>query len=149
MQQVRPGHRLDAWGTPLAGARPVYHLFHALEAACAGERATTRVMPIDWSAFTPGPAAVGGVVIGLAVALLGLVNDPGESALLSADTSRRERAMSVAPLIHRWIFCLAARLFAGSPTPSVTIRGHGVCEVSRCHRGWPLLVLVGAKWPTA
>ncbi len=31
-------------------------------------------MTIDWSAFTPWPAAVGGVVIGLAAALLVLVN---------------------------------------------------------------------------
>ena len=31
-------------------------------------------MNIDWAAFTPGSAAIGGVVIGLAAALLVLVN---------------------------------------------------------------------------
>ena len=115
-------------------------------------------MTIDWSAFTPWPATVGGVVPGAAVALLVLANGrvAGISGIVGGLLQPRAgdigwRLAFVAGLL---ISPLAYSAFAG--TPAITIdasypimmlsgivvgvgvrygggctSGHGVCGISR------------------
>lgn len=115
-------------------------------------------MTIDWSAFTPWPAAVGGVVIGLAAALLVLANgrvagisgivggilrpQPGDFAWRLAFVA----GLVVAPLAYALAWAppeatidagYATLVMAGVLTGIGTrygagcTSGHGVCGISR------------------
>ncbi|WP_298232220.1 YeeE/YedE family protein [uncultured Azohydromonas sp.] len=115
-------------------------------------------MTIDWSAFTPWPALAGGVLIGLAAALLVLLNGriAGISGVLAgllkpAKGDVAWRAAFVlglvgAPLVYRLVAALPlpridagfgavmlAGLLVGLGTRygSGCTSGHGVCGLSR------------------
>jgi hypothetical protein len=115
-------------------------------------------MTIDWSAFTPWPATVGGVVIGLAAALLVLVNGrvAGISGIVggllrpqAGDVAWRlafVAGLVVAPLAYALVAALPeATIDAGYATLVVAglltgigtrygagcTSGHGVCGISR------------------
>jgi uncharacterized membrane protein YedE/YeeE len=115
-------------------------------------------MNIDWSAFTPWSAAIGGVVIGIAAALLVLVNGrvAGISGIVGAMLSPRAgefawrlafvAGLLVAPLAYAAVAALppitieasypvliAAGLLVGIGTRFAggCTSGHGVCGLSR------------------
>jgi len=115
-------------------------------------------MNIDWSAFTPWSAAIGGVVIGFAAALLVLVNGrvAGISGIVGAMLSPRAgefawrlafvAGLLVAPLAYAAVAALptitieagypiliAAGLLVGIGTRFAggCTSGHGVCGLSR------------------
>ena len=115
-------------------------------------------MSIDWSAFTPWSAAAGGVVIGIAAALLVLVNGrvAGISGIVGGMLSPRAgdfawrlafvAGLIVAPLAYAAIAALppitieasypiliAAGLLVGVGTRFAggCTSGHGVCGLSR------------------
>ena len=115
-------------------------------------------MTIDWSAFTPWPAAVGGVVIGLAAALLVLVNGrvAGISGIVggilrpqTGDVAWRlafVAGLVVAPLAYAlavarpeatidagYATLIVAGLLTGIGTRygAGCTSGHGVCGISR------------------
>jgi uncharacterized membrane protein YedE/YeeE len=115
-------------------------------------------MTIDWSAFTPWSAAIGGVVIGIAAALLVLVNGriAGISGIVGGMLRPRPddfawrlaflAGLLVAPLAYATVVALppvtieagypvliAAGLLVGIGTRvgSGCTSGHGVCGLSR------------------
>jgi hypothetical protein len=115
-------------------------------------------MTIDWSAFTPWSAAIGGVVIGIAAALLVLVNGrvAGISGIVGGMLSPRAgdfawrlafvAGLLVAPLAYAAVAALppitieagypiliAAGLLVGVGTRFAggCTSGHGVCGLSR------------------
>jgi hypothetical protein len=115
-------------------------------------------MTIDWSAFTPWSAAIGGVVIGIAAALLVLVNGriAGISGIVGGMLRSRPddfawrlaflAGLLVAPLAYATVVALppvtieagypvliAAGLLVGIGTRvgSGCTSGHGVCGLSR------------------
>ena len=91
-------------------------------------------MNIDWAAFTPGSAAIGGVVIGLAAALLVLVN--GRVAGISGIVGGMLRPQAGE---FGWRLAFTAGLIAAplayalvAPQPAITIDA-----------GYPVLVIAG------
>ena len=115
-------------------------------------------MTIDWSAFTPWSAAIGGVVIGLAAALLVLVNGrvAGISGIIGGMLLPRAgdfawrlafvAGLLMAPLAYatvaafpsvtieaRYPVLIAAGLLVGIGTRFAggCTSGHGVCGLSR------------------
>jgi uncharacterized membrane protein YedE/YeeE len=115
-------------------------------------------MTIDWSAFTPWSAAIGGAVIGIAAALLVLVNGrvAGISGIVGGMLSPRAgdfawrlafvAGLLVAPLAYAAVAALppitieagypiliAAGLLVGIGTRFAggCTSGHGVCGLSR------------------
>jgi len=115
-------------------------------------------MNIDWAAFTPGSAAIGGVVIGLAAALLVLVNGriAGISGIVGGMLRPRAGEFSwrlaftagliVAPIAYALIARQPAiTIDAGYPVLVIAgllvgigtryaggcTSGHGVCGLSR------------------
>ena len=115
-------------------------------------------MTIDWSAFTPWSAAIGGIVIGLAAALLVLVigRVAGVSGIVGGALRRRPgdfgwrvafiAGLLLAPLVHALAgpvpaatidaslpMLIAAGLLVGVGTRYAggCTSGHGVCGLSR------------------
>ena len=115
-------------------------------------------MTIDWSAFTPWSAAIGGIVIGLAAALLVLVNGrvAGVSGIVGGALRRRPgdfgwrvafiAGLLLAPLVYALAgpvpaatidaslpMLIAAGLLVGVGTRYAggCTSGHGVCGLSR------------------
>lgn len=115
-------------------------------------------MTIDWSAFTPWSAAIGGVVIGLAVAMFVLVNGrvAGISGIVGGLLKPREGdvAWRLAFVIGLLLAPAAYGIFASSPSIAIETgspvlivagllvgagtrmaggctSGHGVCGLSR------------------
>jgi uncharacterized membrane protein YedE/YeeE len=115
-------------------------------------------MSIDWASFTPGSAAIGGVIIGGAVAMFALMNGriagisgivgglyrpaPGDVAWRLAFVA----GLIVAPLLYAIVAALPPVVIeAGYPTLIVAgllvgigtrygagcTSGHGVCGISR------------------
>ena len=115
-------------------------------------------MTIDWTAFTPWPAAIGGVVIGLAAALLVLVNGrvAGISGIVGGILSPRPgdvgwrvafvAGLLVSPLAYSAVSAVPTiRIDASYPIMVLSglvvgagtrysggcTSGHGVCGLSR------------------
>ena len=115
-------------------------------------------MTIDWTAFTPGSAAIGGVVIGVAAALLVLVNGrvAGISGIVGGMLRPRagEFAWRLAFVAGLLVAPLVYAAFAGRPVATIDAdypvlivagilvgvgtrfaggctSGHGVCGLSR------------------
>jgi uncharacterized protein len=115
-------------------------------------------MTIDWNAFTPWPALIGGLLIGLAAAMFALLNGriAGISGILGGllkpargDTFWRVAfigGLIAAPLVYRgfaalpalqidagYVALVAAGLLVGVGTRygSGCTSGHGVCGLSR------------------
>ena len=118
-------------------------------------------MHIAWNTFTPGASLVGGLTIGLAVALslLGAGRIAGISGIVGGALQSLRRRPAAAPLA--WLFILGLALAPGAwrlvaPLPSMTVdvgatgliaagllvgfgvrlgagctSGHGVCGLSR------------------
>lgn len=118
-------------------------------------------MPIDWTAFTPGTSAAGGALIGLAAAVLVVLNGrvAGISGILGAllrqprgDTAWRAAFIAgliVAPVVWSmvgplpavnvdtgWGGIAVAGLLVGIGTRygSGCTSGHGVCGLARLSR---------------
>ena len=90
-------------------------------------------MTIDWNAFSPWSALAGGVVIGLAVALLALANGrvAGISGIVGGLIGgASDRAWRVAFVLGLVVAPLAWMLVA--PLPPI-----------RVDAGWPMLVIAG------
>ena len=85
-------------------------------------------MHIDWSSFTPWSAAIGGLIIGFAVALFILVN--GRIAGISGIVGGMLRP---ARGDIGWRLAFVAGLLVGTGTryASGCTSGHGVCGVAR------------------
>lgn len=116
-------------------------------------------MTLDWNAFTPWMSLAGGIVIGLASAMLVLLNGriAGISGIVGAllqPPPKGERAWRVAFVLGLLAAPLVYRLFATYPTPTVDASGavlilagllvgigtryasgctsgHGICGLSR------------------
>jgi uncharacterized membrane protein YedE/YeeE len=115
-------------------------------------------MSIDWASFTPGSAAIGGVIIGIAAAMLALVNGriAGISGIVGGlfrpapgDVAWRVSFVAgliAAPLLYAIVAALPPVVIEASyPTLIVAgllvgigtrygagcTSGHGVCGVSR------------------
>ncbi|HEX5686856.1 MAG TPA: YeeE/YedE family protein [Ideonella sp.] len=115
-------------------------------------------MTIDWNAFTPGPAFAGGALIGIAAAMLVLLNGrlAGVSGVLGGllapvrgDIAWRVAfvgGLIAAPVLYQWAWgpvhsqidagfgtLAAAGLLVGIGTRygSGCTSGHGVCGLSR------------------
>jgi hypothetical protein len=115
-------------------------------------------MSIDWASFTPGSAAIGGVIIGIAVAMFAFVNGriagvsgivggllrpaPGDVAWRLAFVA----GLIAAPIVYAIVAALPLVVIeAGYPTLVVAgllvgigtrygagcTSGHGVCGISR------------------
>ena len=115
-------------------------------------------MSIDWASFTPGSAAIGGVIIGIAVAMFAFVNGriagvsgivggllrpaPGDLAWRLAFVA----GLIAAPIVYAIVAALPLVVIeAGYPTLVVAgllvgigtrygagcTSGHGVCGISR------------------
>ena len=92
-------------------------------------------MTIDWNHFTPGASLAGGILIGLAVALMILANGriAGISGILAglANRNRHERIWRVAFIagivVAPWLYALFF------PLPDIDYGG----------RSWALLILAG------
>ena len=126
-------------------------------------------MTIDWAHFTPGSAAVGGVLIGLAVAILLILNGriAGISGILAGvlkpakgDTAWKLAfivGILVAPLLFiTFVYTpevtiatstpllIAAGLLVGFGTRlgSGCTSGHGICGMARFSRGSMVAVAI-------
>jgi len=90
-------------------------------------------MTIDWTAFTPGSALVGGMLIGVAAAMFALLNGriAGISGIVGGLLQRAaDRAWRIAFVLGLMVAPLAWRTIA--PLPEI-----------RVSAGWPLLVGAG------
>jgi uncharacterized membrane protein YedE/YeeE len=90
-------------------------------------------MTIDWTAFSPGSALLGGMLIGLAAAMFALLNGriAGISGILGDLLQRAaDRGWRIAFLLGLVVAPLAWRAVA--PLPDI-----------RVSAGWPLLVVAG------
>jgi uncharacterized protein len=114
--------------------KPLYHLRHAHPSARIRHPQNPSIMTVDWSAFTPWSAAVGGVVIGLAAALLVLVNGrvAGISGIIGGMLRPRTGEFGWRLAFTAGLLLAPLAYAMAGPRPSITIDA-----------GYPILIVAG------